>query len=723
MKKILLSFLAVFLIGALVISCDSNAKNISDETATVSFATSMGRTLTSSVNYTDFSQLAWYYKAIAAEEAKFTHGQKTEWEPLSSLSATVELSQGFWTFNLQARVKNGNEVVFEGNKSNVLIKKQATPIRVEINVSPVAGGNGSIVLSDITIKGKKDVAGGNDVSYPANKAVVTNKDDSSEVFNLDLGTNPVTQLVSAGNYSVKVSFEENEIVYGEETLDITVYSGSTVTISGNIAEGTQSAIFNPSLEAPETIFAKQLPVTITTNSDETEEVKVSTAKEIKNGTLVVTYPEGTLLKGANVDAETNTADAVTGVKYVGDTLSEASLNKHVSLQSNEGSVAHYQLTLNVADKNSVYLTVNMSVEKNLAITRVLHNGVALYETSEAPTPDDTKKEYYSYNKEDGILTLYVFHASPIEIITAKTVIVTDVTSLKKALDDGALYIALGNNIDLKGSGGSEQVNALNDTTIDLNGYTLNGSIWSGSYLSSADGTRLTLVDSRSNANNNNNGGKIYSKFRFGDGGAMMQANAVTAWQHAVTINSGVYLSNNVAVVCQVQNTNAAEGVIINGGYFGGTEDLIEGEPLPGPVGGCVSAVIGTVTINGGTFKAAQYGSVITAKSGSSKVDTVVNINDGTFEGACMFDFGKDHSSKTIVNVYGGDFTVKNPDGSAVISETSFAYDNVKHAALVNNDMFKLNIMGGTFNYDPSAYVDTANYKVTSNGSTWTVTAI
>ena len=295
-------------------------------------------------------------------------------------------------------------------------------------------------------------------------------------------------------------------------------------------------------------------------------------------------------------------------------------------------------------------------------------------------------------------------------------VVTDVDSLKEAVDEGTSYIILGGDVDLTGSGGSEQIFCLKDLTLDLNGHTINGSIWSGSYLSTADGTRLTLIDSKS-------GGQIYSKFRFGDGGAMMQANAVTAWQHAVTINSGKYFSNNVAVVCQVQNTNEAEGVIINGGYFGGTYDLIEGvDDLPGPVGGCVSAVIGTVTINGGTFKAAQYGSVITAKSGSSKVNTVVNINGGTFEGACMFDFGKDHSKKTIVNVYGGNFEVKNPDDPTEIIATSFAYDNYTHAALVNNDMSELNIMGGTFNYDPSAYVNTANYNVTNNGSTWTVTA-
>lgn len=38
------------------------------------------------------------------------------------------------------------------------------------------------------------------------------------------------------------------------------------------------------------------------------------------------------------------------------------------------------------------------------------------------------------------------------------------------------------------------------------------------------------------------------------------------------------------------------------------------------------------------------------------------------------------------------------------------------------DAIGVQIDGGTFNVDPTAYVDTARYTVTQNGGEWTVTA-
>lgn len=418
MKKILLSFLVVLLFGALVISCDSSVQSVSDEIATVNFATGMERALSSSIAYIEVTSpnLEWYYKAIPAQGAKFTHGAKSEWTKLEGgLSATIELSQGLWSFNLQA--KYNDEVVYEGNTTDVLIKKQSTSVPVKINVSPVASGKGTIEFSSITIKGIDSTPEQN-VSHPANKAVITNKASNAKI-NLDLSNTLVTQTVNSGSYSVTVSFEENGIVYGIETLDVTVYSGSTVTISGYISEDSQSAIFNPSLQVPLTTFSKQLPVVPSSIDVAQKTATVSEKTTITNGSLVVIYPAGTLIKESNPDSNTNTADAKTGVEFVSNELSDSSSNNGIVLFNYEGAISQYDLSLNVPDSNRTLLTVKMNIEEDLVITRVLHKGTPL---AKAPALEgEPLKEYYEYNDDEGLLTLYVFHASPIEIITAKPV--------------------------------------------------------------------------------------------------------------------------------------------------------------------------------------------------------------------------------------------------------------------------------------------------------------
>ena len=65
-----------------------------------------------------------------------------------------------------------------------------------------------------------------------------------------------------------------------------------------------------------------------------------------------------------------------------------------------------------------------------------------------------------------------------------------------------------------------------------------------------------------------------------------------------------------------------------------------------------------------------------------------------------------YTQKIVVN--GGTFNVA-AGGSLIVASSGNASDY-------------LTITGGTFNVDPSAYVDTANYNVTNSGSTWTVTA-
>ncbi|MDY5931281.1 MAG: hypothetical protein SPJ34_04535 [Candidatus Ornithospirochaeta sp.] len=718
MKKSIVFLCIACILAAMFVSCSSEPK--ADETVSVRFLAASSRNL-GVTNETfiplDSAALNWYYHGQKMSDMEFATGQSASmnagedsyWTRIADLGTPISFSQGQWKFELKAE-KEGKTVYYGKTAGNVLLSREDDSNVIPITVSAqVAGVDGTLEINGVTI-----VPDNRGAAVKPNRLYIDSvlkadfesdyEDDSIYSIDLPAGTHTV-KVVRAG--------EDDGIVIASEEKSVIVYSGLKTTVTGTVAEKTTTGKFKP----VSAVIAGAIPVEV----DSGNNAKSTAGVTIEKDDLIVTIPSGAkvTVDGENAINSESKADAKIGFEFVSNTAS----SEGITLSTSEKAL-QYDLTLNVnTSETGDLIKVEKNIEKNLVISAVYHDGVKIADSQAGE--GGAVREYYSYESSSGKLTLYVFHASPIDVIAQKSlpanaVVVKTVDELKSALDANKEYIALGSNIVLTGSGGSEQVIALNDTTIDLNGYTLNGSIWSGSYLSSADGTRLTLVDSGSNANDKVNGGKIYSKFRFGNGGAMMQANAVTSWQHAVTINSGVYLSNNVAIVCQIQNTDEAEGVIINGGYFGGSDDLIEGVSLPGPVGGCVEAVIGTVTINGGTFKAAQYGSVIIAESGNSYVDTVVNINGGEFSGACMFDFGEDNSSKSIVNVYGGDFTVVNPDGSSEIIASSFAYDNVTHAALVNNENFELNIMGGTFNYNPSAYVAEGYHVVAKGSGKWTV---
>lgn len=603
MKKVLLGLFVVLLAGALVISCDSNATTVVDETTAVSFSTAMDRSLSSSVDYMDFASLDWYYQAIPATGAEFTHGATTGWTELEGgLNTTIELSQGIWTFQLQAR--NSEEAVYEGQKSGVLIKKQSTPIPVTINVTPVEGGNGTITLSGITIKGIKEGE-----KHDANKAVI----DGTTVIALD-GTDK-SETVAAGNHSVVVSYEVNGILYGSETIAVTVYSGATVTISGFISEDSQSAMFVPNLDAPVTVFSKQLPVENISEDKTTATVKTET--QVTNEDFVVTYAVGTPIVDANADVATNTADAKTGFKYIGDTLSEVAGS--ISISSSE-SVAQYELILNVATNNDTTLVkIEKLIEKNLIITKVLHNGGELEKTA---APDGSPaREYYEYSKDTGKLTLYVFHASPIDIITAS--LPTDAFgnySIKTA-DDLVLFEKLVNEFGMNFSG--KTVKLAND--IDLTGVEWKPIGQTSGYSAATyfqgtfDGngktiSNLTIPESSWEAGSND--GKNYATGFFGfidEGGNTIKnvtfENANVAGHHWVGVVAG-YMTGTV------------EDVTVNNAKVSSTYKTSEadGDKAGGVVGYLNSGSVTGCAVNGSTISAVRdCGSVVGYSTASGTI--------------------------------------------------------------------------------------------------------
>ncbi len=275
------------------------------------------------------------------------------------------------------------------------------------------------------------------------------------------------------------------------------------------------------------------------------------------------------------------------------------------------------------------------------------------------------------------------------------VLASSVSDFRDALSQGNSTIILASDVTVTDG---KQLSVKNDASIDFNGNTLKGAVESGSISSSDGPTNLVLSDP-----NNSDEYSIDGELVQHAGGGYTQLAAITVWKPTVTIESGKYTHDNAVILCQLQTQDPdAVGVVVNGGTFDGKG-----------AASVIANVFGNVIINNGTFNAYDDGDAsgecVYVSSGSSHVPSITTINGGTFNAVDRIFYVRVNTSytqKIVVN--GGTFNVA--EGGSLIQVSS------------GNASDYLTITGGTFNVDPSAYVDTANYNVTHSGSTWTVTA-
>ena len=275
------------------------------------------------------------------------------------------------------------------------------------------------------------------------------------------------------------------------------------------------------------------------------------------------------------------------------------------------------------------------------------------------------------------------------------VLASSVSDFRDALSQGNSTIILASDVTVEDG---KQLSVKNDASIDFNGNTLKGAVESGSIRSTAGPTNLVLSDPNNSGEYSIDGEIVVH----GDGG-YTQLAAVTVWKPTVTIESGKYTHDNAVILCQLQTQDPdAVGVVVNGGTFDGKG-----------AASVIANVFGNVIINNGTFNAYDDGDAsgecVYVSSGSSHVPSITTINGGTFNAVDRIFYVRVNTSytqKIVVN--GGTFNVA--EGGSLIQVSS------------GNASDYLTITGGTFNVDPSEYVDTANYNVTHSGSTWTVTA-
>lgn len=230
---------------------------------------------------------------------------------------------------------------------------------------------------------------------------------------------------------------------------------------------------------------------------------------------------------------------------------------------------------------------------------------------------------------------------------------------------------------------------LGDRVWDLNGHTITGIGLAGMYLY---GTRLTINDSA--------GGGVIKNL-------LVDANPKGNYNCAsqITINGGTFLDRGEVV----RASGSGASITINDGYFGEpfTEDY--GKDLYHHT--ITVGEYATVTINNGTFN----GNVLvnSLSKGTINGGTIngylmlwydnanVTVNGGTITGGIYLHEGVTTRAQLLIN--GGTFT------GGLIDENNNATSVVK-------------ISGGSFDFDPTPYVNTDTHTVTSDGTMWTVTA-
>lgn len=450
-------------------------------------------------------------------------------------------------------------------------------------------------------------------------------------------------------------------------------------------------------DAPLQVNAKGVGDISVTNTSAQNNAVVKTAQTISSGAMSVTYPEGVVLgtTGA-VTGDTNKKTSVEQkFEYKGDTPSEAMTG--ISIDDGK-AVASYELTLPVSENNNKPVTVVIKYAKNLSGVQVYHSGTLLTSTANA------NGESAVYDAATGDLTLTLKHASPIDIVYNAIVpqnakFVSTLDELEAAvgnLHDGD-YILFGANIvQDKVDTTSGQITFARasdaegdiEATLDLNGYVFDGQI--GGFSFDNDGITVNVIGTE----------KVVAKYyEHPTGHHMVKANAVFNYSGNTVLKSGHFESNNAVV--------AAYGgeVVVENGVFHNTAD-----------GLCLYAVNNAlVTVNGGEFSFEDGGALTYIQSGKDNPQIV--INGGTFDASkgnafCFKKFPGEGYDKCKVTINGGNFTFKSAED--IVGYESSADKEWAESCLV--------IQGGTFNVNPSAYVDTAKYDVTHSGSTWTVTA-
>ena len=442
---------------------------------------------------------------------------------------------------------------------------------------------------------------------------------------------------------------------------------------------------------------------------------------ISDGTMSVTYPADVALTGVTPTGKPGSmkTSVTQKLEYKGDTLSLEATSAGIEVADGK-AVAQYKLTLPVDTNNTTLIRIAVNYAKNLGGLEIYHNGSELPAT--AATAGESVREYFTYDRDTGVLELYLFHASPIDIIYNASNVLKDATGvstedeLKEAVkSDGVVY--------LKGNITVSRVLSINKTvTLDLNGYTLTGTAYNTIKVT---GGNLTVQDTSAAQN-----GKIANTYSKSTTTVDMTGASAT-----FTLLSGTVESNAKDDLYSLAIGNSQKKactVNIAGGTVANPDSHVKSRAISASKGM-------NLNISGGTVSGGLYG--VDVYDGS-----ITTITGGTITARCKDgrtdEYGKTyaiHARGEAALTIGSETVMTVPEIGGIKFESSGVKTELPTITLLrgnitnpiysletkyNYELFKLNIAADapvTFVDDTAHFFLPAGLKMTQDGSTWTVT--
>ena len=751
MKKSLFIILMVCLALVGLVSCKNEIESAQEELIYVSFEKGTSRALTATLEDFDVDDYYWSYEAKKNDGSGLKSGQ-TDWDEDGTGSVAVQtgkglnydgtvnpvkvpgFSKGYWNFRLFAYTDaDRTKLAYWGEVDSVLI--DSSHHLASVTVSPVSGEAGYLKIGTITF------VPASGISVPTDLVIYTD-----EVFKLvnnewvKVSTEPVEGVYTlpAGQYKFTRTYSFDGIPVANGSVIVTIYSNLTTTVSGSLSELTTYAEFegkqNPDIVretwGSDIVTESTAP---TATVDFTRNLDTTATNKVKEASMPASAAVAKLaeLKEA-VGADDNTSSTLKLNLSVDTTdVRQQSVTYDIGMEAVLTYTKNAQQTSAKSDVKNVtdYVLIDIDLTSDITGVTVTHSGEAMILTddmSKAGKEGETDPKYVDVNKgtEDDplwvgfymletttngkVLHLKTKSFSPFEVTYAMTNYVAAIGNVKYTTLTAAIAAAKAGDTIIILDNITTDDGYLIDKTLSINtqGFTIT--------VNKGDNINYRAFKVTSGKLSVYGGGTIDAKGQATESTGTEGTGCYGAFR--AEIGTELYLKDitlknyrpwglNVKVLGAYAELDKVKIVSVCGGGIEVTDD-----------DGAAGTVLGYAKLTNCEMEQSDYRDWCSAPvcvSGKSTIDVYSTSYTGEY-GVYVF------SSGGAINIYGGVFASKN--GLPVLITT---YDSgYGNDAIINvyggsfSGPFQvgnsghefLNITGGAFDHDPSAYVS-RGYKV------------